>query len=114
MSLGNTTYYALFNSGTFNMTGPHNLTFSGTISSAAAWDYAVGNGQEVDVFFSGYWSDGIYATGQADVSFRYAGNGNLSEAELNTAAQAPEPSSLMMFGSGLVGLAGLLRRRFLS
>ncbi len=65
---GNTTYYALFNSGTFNMNGPYGLTFSGTVTSAEAWNYAQSNGLQVDVTFSGYWSDGIYATGTADVS----------------------------------------------
>ena len=111
---GNTTYTALFNSGTFNMNGPYGLTFTGTITSGVAYLYGMDNGEEVDVNFSGYWSDGIYATGTADInSFFGKGPFNVSEATLNTAAQAPEPSSLALFGSGVLGLGGLLRRRFL-
>jgi hypothetical protein len=104
-------YYALFNSGTFNMTGPYGLTFNGTISSGSAYVYGGDAGQKVDVTFSGYWSDGIYATGGADLFI--ANGGTNSYASLSTAAQAPEPSSLALFGSGVLGLGGLLRRRFL-
>lgn len=105
-------YAAYFNSGSFDMTGPYGLAFTGTISLASAFQGPAGN-QEVDVNFSGYWTDGsdqIYASGVAYIQEQGA-NG---DAYLNTAAQAPEPSSLVMFGSGLVGLGGLLRRRFLS
>jgi hypothetical protein len=94
------------------MTGPQGLTFNGTISSGLAVAYGTDNGQEVDVTFSGYWSDGIYATGTADI-WNFLGGPNDSNAYLSTAAQAPEPSSLALFGSGVLGLGGLLRRRFL-
>ena len=102
-------YSADFNSGTFDMNGPYGLTFTGTISQASAFDTGISGSFGVTAYFSGYWSDGIYGSGVAYVE----GTGSNWQAYLNTAAQAPEPSSLMMFGSGILGLGGLLRKRFL-
>lgn len=98
-------YFAMFNSGTFDMLGPHGLTFAGTITSASAGSSISSTTADVD--FSGYWSDGVYGYGTANVEI---GLGN-TFADLVTHAEAPEPSSLVMLGSGVLGLGGLLRLR---
>ena len=83
------------------MNGPYGLTFSGQITKGGASSNIRGDSVSVD--FEGYWSNGIYGDGHADATsgFDYS-------ADLQTFAQAPEPSSLLMLGSGALGLAGLL------
>jgi hypothetical protein len=62
----------------------------------------------------------IIGTGQANI-LNGSGNGYM-EADINdlvtsrawsyTFSSVPEPASLLMFGSGIIGLAGVLRRKF--
>jgi len=100
-------YGAAFNSGTFNMNGPYGLTFSGNIDMASATVEGGDGFAEVDINFSGHWNNGVYAYGQAFIQEQ----GPSGDAYLQTTAVAPEPSSLIVFGSGILGVAGMLRRR---
>ena len=98
-------YEATFGQGGyFDMTGPYGLTFTGVVTSgAAAYMDDIGI---VEVYFSGQWSDGIKASGYADVyysPFPFYG-------DLDTRAVAPEPSSLALMASGVLGIWGGKKR----
>ena len=104
------TYEAMFGrGGSFEMTAPGGLTFTGVVTSGYAYLDVLPGGESsgVDAFFSGQWSNGQYASGEAGLG------GNLDfapGAHLDTTI-APESSSLALFGSGILGLAGVLRRK---
>jgi hypothetical protein len=74
---------------------------------------------------TGIHYDGLLSWGKVDInfdsnSFFYSFNDDLSgkdsfgviSGNVAAAAHAPEPSTLMLFGSGILGLAGAARRRF--
>jgi hypothetical protein len=48
-----------------------------------------------------------------DIGQNQNGSLYLEDATYYFGGSTPEPSSLLLFGSGIVGLGGLLRRRFL-
>lgn len=102
-------YSALFGSaypGSFVMTGPYGLTFSGQVTSGyAEWFFSDSSGIAYATF-SGQWSNGIYGYGNADVSQ----SGPVDIAELNVYV-LPEPSSLMLLASGILGALGYKRCR---
>jgi hypothetical protein len=95
--------------GFFDMTGPNGLTFTGVVTSGStAFTF---NSWNVDVTYSGQWSDGQYATGTADVSI--GGGGIEGAATLTQQDTVPEPGSFILLGSGLLGALGLRRKLFL-
>jgi hypothetical protein len=80
------TYYLAFESA--------NTTNSGLL---VAWDWSANSNTSADV-----WSgDGSHATGQTSTTF----------ALYSPSSPVPEPSSLYLLGSGVVALAGMIRRR---
>ena len=101
------TYLARFSSGSIDITGPYGLTFNGTVTQGSveyslAYEYA-------EVAFSGDWSNGLHGSGSAEV-FISASEGASSNFDITT---VPEPASLALFGSGILGLGGVLRRRLM-
>ncbi len=101
------TYLAGFNSGSIGITGPYGLTFNGTVTQGSV-EYSLAY-ESAEVAFSGTWSNGLYGSGSAEV-FISASEGASSNFDITT---APEPASLALFGSGVLGLAGVLRRRLM-
>jgi hypothetical protein len=91
--------------GSFQMTGPGNLTFTGVVTSGTA--EFVPDSWTIQVNYTGEWSNGVFASGEAEV--RIADGGVDTQATLQSQA-APEPSSLLLLGSGVAGV--ILRKRF--
>ncbi len=67
-----------------------------------AWDSFFGPGPITPANSSGFCSSGN-ASGECSQSFYITG----------TTSTTPEPSSLLLMGSGLIGVAGTIRRKFL-
>jgi hypothetical protein len=89
--------------GTFSLTGPDGV-LTGVVTSGYALDNPFGD--IVDVNFFGQWTDGSYWHGEADVMYVI----DPGEFSASFGAQpTPEPSSLLLFGSGILGVAGMFR-----
>jgi PEP-CTERM motif len=103
--------------GTF--TGP--VTFVGTFNplgdlGAGAWSYTL-NGNVSGNFSSGY---GGGAASGGTVQFTFDVHGHIPFSNFvrgnsgNTTFATPEPGTLGLLGTGLIGIAGLVRRKFRS
>jgi hypothetical protein len=68
--------------------------------------FNIGGGEVVD-----FWSNGVIADGTADYGVAVATSAQASDyVEGGVAASVPEPSSLWLFASGLLGLLFWRRR----
>ena len=77
---------------------PH-LMAQGCVDTSQTYTYTTGTGRN-------------RVTHTANCPFNGAGSYNISLD--GTPGQVPEPGSLMLFGTGLLGMAGFVRRKFMS
>jgi hypothetical protein len=93
--------------------------FNGTFTSGYGAGYSEDGGPDeetlkLDMYFTGQWNG---PTGPKEAGFMELVEGGpypFIDGTANlTFAPAPEPGSLLLFGSGILGLAGTLRRRLL-
>jgi len=104
------TYYsATFGSGgLFQMTGPDNLTFTGEIVSGSEFASFIGDSSlTIDLMYDGMWSNSVQGYGEIEVQSRE----NFYDHAYLDAYVVPEPASLALLGSGIVGAWGMYRRK---
>jgi len=91
------------------MTGPRDLTFNGIVAWGCTTHYFAGH-DEISLGFSGQWSNGLSAYGEVHERW-WTDQVFDVEPSLYTSSTtvAPEPGSLILLGSGVLGLAAVLR-----
>jgi|CZKH01.1.fsa_nt_gi hypothetical protein len=110
--------------GNFTITGngssglPNGVIFSGTFSSATWTLITLANGTHnytltgvlTGSFGSGYSSNGVTVQLTVNTGKGYF-NGSTGISSGDTSVTVPEPGSLGLLGTGLLGLAGVIRRK---
>src|SRR5580698_5337903 len=113
--------------GSFTVTGngtngiPNGVLFSGTFSSPVSWTLVtLANGTHNYTLMgtlTGAMGSGIATQGvtvQLTINTGkgfFNGSTTISSGDTNISVTAPEPGSLSLMGTGLIGLAGMIRRK---
>ena len=117
------------NGGTFVITGngtsgiPNLVIFNGTFSGPVSWDKTTllsgGTDYAISGDVTGTWYDGttvngatVQLTATFAVGTSFSESTTLSEGDTVINVPTPEPSTLGLLATGLLGLAGIARRKF--
>jgi PEP-CTERM motif len=101
--------------GSFTLTGPGGEIFTGTFNSGYGGGHFVSipgpySDLSLDMYFTGTWNTGLRQAGTMDL-FESVYDASFTGSATVTFAPAPEPGSIVLFGSGIFGLFGLVRRK---
>ena len=94
---------------------PNATIFQGTFSSPVTWT-KLGNGYfslsgTISGLFNGHKVNGAFVSITVPGNLRN-GKIGIGSVDVNIAMPVPEPGTLGMLGTGLLGMAGLVRRKF--
>jgi hypothetical protein len=124
-TIGNTTIETFSAGGTFTISGngqdglPDGVIFKGTFSGPVSFYQMKGTGAFDDLqcelvdgcTVTGKWFNGQSASGSINLTFSKTGVLTFGYVGLQTGSAVPEPGTLSMLGTGLLGLGALVRRR---